>query len=70
LLLNLYDDNFSVLQFQEFLLENEKDLGNLADEKRCVRREDLCQDKIDLVDQLIHERGIEPSFEIDSRYPE
>jgi hypothetical protein len=52
-LLNLYDDNISISQFQAFLLENEKYL-DLANSKRLLRRQDLCQEKIDLVEQLIY----------------
>lgn len=58
--LNLYDDNFSVSQFREFLLEYEKYFSNLANSIRFLRRRDLCREKIDVVDQLVHERGIEP----------
>lgn len=63
LLLNLYDDKFSVAQFREFLFGNEKKFSNLADSTRLVRQQ-LCQEKVDLVDQLICERGIKPRLRV------
>jgi hypothetical protein len=57
-ILNLYDDNLSVSQFREFLLENEKYfIGRLADCKKDLeysRRKNICQEKINLVDQLLN----------------
>jgi hypothetical protein len=52
-LLNLYDDNFSVSQFRDFLLENENHLSSLANFRENIKGQNINQDKIDLTNQLV-----------------
>jgi thiaminase len=52
-LLNLYDDNLSVSQFREFLLENERHLSSLANFQEHIKGQSINQDKINLTNQLV-----------------
>ena len=60
-LLNLYDNNFSVAEFREFMFENEKNLNILAhwwkyEREILLRRQDICQEKAVFFDQLMREK--------------
>ena len=59
--INLYDNNFSVSKFREFILENEKYPNILAhwwkhERKILFRRQNICQEKVVFLDQLMREK--------------
>jgi len=56
--LYLSDNDFSVTQMREFMLENKKYLNDLVNYKEHIAGNSISQEKIDLADQLISEAPV------------